>query len=154
DGYFMLQLTPPGNNGNWDRPLLPDGDPLNLLILTDTSASIDAGQRATQAAFIGSLLSSLTAKDRFNLVTFDVNVQWAFATPAAADAKNIVAARDFVAGRTSLGWTDLDAAFAAVLKQCRPGTHLVYVGDGIPTTGDADPVGFNKRLRRLWAGAP
>ena len=23
DGYFMLQLTPPGVNGDWDRPLVP-----------------------------------------------------------------------------------------------------------------------------------
>ena len=56
DGYFMLQLTPPGATGDWDRPLLPNGEPVNLLILADTSASIDTGQRATQATFIGSLL--------------------------------------------------------------------------------------------------
>ena len=53
DGYFMLQLTPPGAAGNWDRPLVPNGEPLHLLILADTSASIDAGQRATQTPFIG-----------------------------------------------------------------------------------------------------
>ena len=29
---------------------------------------------------------------------------------------------------------------------------MIYVGDGIVTTGDADPVAFAKRLRRLYQG--
>ena len=154
DGYFMLQLTPPGTNGDWDRPLLPNGEPLNLLILADTSASIDAGQRATQAAFVGSLLASLTPKDTFNLATCDVTCDWAFAQASAADVGNITAARDFLAKRSSLGWTDLDLAFATAFKQCNSKTHVIYVGDGIVTTGDADPVAFTKRLRRLYQGIP
>ena len=27
---------------------------------------------------------------------------------------------------------------------------MIYIGDGIVTTGDADPVAFNNRLRRLY----
>ena len=60
--------------------------------------------------------------------------------------------RDYLAKRTSLGWTNLDVAFAAALAQCGPKTHVVYVGDGIVTSGDADPVAFTKRLRRLYQG--
>ena len=152
DGYFMLQLTPPGAAGNWDRPLLPNGEPVHLLILADTSASIDAGQRATQAMFIGALLAALTPKDTFNLATCDVACDWVFAQPKSADDKNVTAARDFLAKRSSLGWTNLDAAFPASLKQCGPKTHVIYVGDGIVTTGDADPIAFTKRLRRLYQG--
>jgi tetratricopeptide (TPR) repeat protein len=161
DGYFMLQLTPPtppspplvrGGEGGWDRPILANGDPVNLLILADTSASIDAGQRATQATFIGSLLSALTSKDTFNLATSDVTTDWAFAKASIADTKNVSAARDFLANRTSLGWTDLDGAFASALKQAGPKTHVIYVGDGIVTNDDADPVAFTKRLRRLVQG--
>ena len=69
-----------------------------------------------------------------------------------ADAKNIDAARQFLAKRVSLGWTDLDKAFAVGLRQGGPKTRIIYVGDGIPTTGDADPVAFAKRLRRLYEG--
>src|SRR5262249_41452718 len=68
-------------------------------------------------------------------------------------AENVAAARDYLAKRTSLGWTDLDRAFAAALKRAGPKTHVVYVGDGIVTTGDADPVAFAKRLRRLYEGS-
>ena len=148
DGYFLLQLSPPGAGGAWDRPILPNGEPLQLLILADTSASIDAGQRATQATFVGSLLASLSSKDTFNLATCDVACDWAFTQPTAADAKHIETARAFLAKRSSLGWTDLDAAFGDVIKRCGPKTHVIYVGDGIPTTGDADPVAFAQRLRR------
>jgi Flp pilus assembly protein TadD len=153
DGYFMLQLTPPGAQGDWERPLLADGEPVQLLILADTSASIDSGQRATQATFIGALLASLTPKDSFNLATCDVTCDWAFAEPAPADSKRIAAARDFLARRASLGWTNLDLAFAEALKRAGPKTHVVYVGDGIVTTGDADPVAFSHRLRRLYRGS-
>jgi len=51
DGYFMLQVTPPAPAGDWDRYVLADGQPVQLLILADTSASMDASQRAAQAAF-------------------------------------------------------------------------------------------------------
>ncbi len=61
-------------------------------------------------------------------------------------------ARQFLAGRKSLGWTDLDRAMASVLQRCGPKTCVVYVGDGVITTGDGDPVAFTKRLRRLADG--
>ncbi len=150
DGYFMLQLTPPAPAGDWDRPVLTGSQPLQLLILADTSASMDAGQRAQQADVIAALLGSLTPKDTVNLAGCDVECDWVFEKPAAADAKNAAAIRQFLAQRTSLGWTDLDRAFASVLAQCGPETHVVYVGDGTVTTRDADPVAFGQRLRRLY----
>jgi predicted Zn-dependent protease len=152
DGYFMLQLTPPGPRGDWLRPLLPDGEPLHLIILADTSASIDAGQRAKQATFIGALLSALSPRDTFNLGTCDVACEWALPQPAPASAANVEVARDYLARRASLGWTNLDLAFAEALKQSGPRTHVIYVGDGIVTAGDADPVAFTKRLRRMYQG--
>jgi len=151
DGYFMLQLTPPGASGDWERPLLPDGEPVQLLILADTSASIDAGQRATQATFIGALLTALSPRDTFNLATCDVACEWVSSQPVPADAKSIAAARDYLARRMSMGWTNLDVAFTGALKQCGPKTHVIYVGDGIVTTGDGDPVAFTKRLRRMYS---
>lgn len=153
DGYFMLQLSPPGSGGDWQREILPDGNPIDLLVVADTSASLDRAARNTQAEFIAALLGSLSPKDTFNLAGCDVDCAWAFSQGVAADPKNIAAARAFLAKRRSLGWTDLDTTLAAALKRCKPGTQVVYVGDGIITTGDADPVGFAQRLRRLYSGA-
>ena len=152
DGYFMMLLTPPAGEGTWQREILPDGKPLELLILADTSASMDSEGRETQAGFIASLLSSLTPEDKINLACCDVDCDWAFKRPLPASDKNTKAALDFMAGRVSLGWTDLDKAFASALKQCGPNTQVIYIGDGIVTTRDADPVAFGKRLKLLYQG--
>jgi hypothetical protein len=151
DGYFMLQLTPPGVDGNWQRDLLPDGQPLKLLVLADTSSSMDSSHRKTQDEFIAALLLSLGPQDQFNLAACDVDCDWAFdEAQDVGDASNpIEAARDFLGKRVSLGWTDLDRAFESVLKQADRNTHVVYIGDGVVTAGSADPDEFVNRLKRL-----
>ncbi|MBC8113963.1 MAG: hypothetical protein H7062_06275, partial [Candidatus Saccharimonas sp.] len=79
DGYLLVQLTPPGADGNWQRELLPDGKPLNVVLLCDTSASMDSEKRKQQAEFVATVLSSLGADDRFLLGAADVGTEWAFA---------------------------------------------------------------------------
>lgn len=152
DGYFMVQLTPPGAAGDWERPLVPSGEALRLVLLADTSASIDKTQRANQNAILAALLGSLTEKDTITVGACDVNCDWAFEKAVPATPANVATALNFVEKRTSLGWTDLDKAFASALAQSAPGTHVIYLGDGASTTGKADPVEFAKRLQQLYAG--
>ena len=154
DGYFLVQLAPPGGAGDWERPLIPNGDPLKLLLLADTSASMDRGQRATQNAILASLLGALTPKDSINVAACDVNCDWMFEKPVPATAENIAIIRETLDKRVSLGWTNLDNAFASAIAKCEPGTHAIYLGDGISTSGDADPVAFAKRLAKLHEGKP
>lgn len=149
DGYFLMQLMPPGAEGNWTREVIPDGDPLDIILLCDTSGSMDSGMRKTQAAFVSTLLTSLGEQDRFTLATTDVETHWAFDKFVTADEDNITKVRDFLDARISLGWTDLDQAFAAVLKKAKPGTQIIYVGDGIVTTVESDPSAFVGRLKLL-----
>jgi predicted Zn-dependent protease len=150
DGYFMVLVTPPPPEGDWRRDVLPDGRPLDLIILADTSASMDAQTRQQQADFIAAVLGSLTPKDTVNLAGCDVECDWVFDKSAAGDAKSVDAIRQFLARRISLGWTDLDKAFAAAFERAGPKTRILYVGDGITTTGDADPQAFAKRLKKLY----
>lgn len=150
DGYFLLLVNPPAASGQWERDVLPGGEPLDFLILADTSASIDARQRAAQGEFVAALLSALTPKDKFNLAACDVECDLVFEKQTLAEAKHVAAAREFLARRRSLGWTDLDKAFSTVMKKCNSTTQIVYIGDGVVTTGDADPVAFAQRLRREY----
>ena len=110
DGYFLLLLAPPGN-GPWQRDVVPDGEPLKLIVLADTSASMDRGSRKTQDEVLGALLGSLGPKDSFQLAACDVDCVWTADKPQPAEAKNIEAARSFLTTRRSMGWTDLDKAF-------------------------------------------
>jgi tetratricopeptide (TPR) repeat protein len=150
DGYFMLLLNPPAAAGEWQRELVRDGEPLELVILADTSASMDRSQRAVQSTLVAALLAALGEKDRFNLAACDVECDFVFEQPQPVSEKNRSAALDFLTRRDSLGWTDLDKALAAVPKRAGPRSHVVYIGDGIVTTGDANPVAFGQRLRRLY----
>jgi predicted Zn-dependent protease len=152
DGYFMVQLLPPDAQGDWERPLLTDGAPLRLLILADTSASIDAGQRNVQNALLAALLAALTPKDTINVAACDVQCDWIFPNPIAATTANIATIRETLARRSSLGWTDLEPAFTSALKQSDDKTHVIYLGDGIVTAGNADPVEFARKLHRLYEG--
>ncbi|MBI2195349.1 MAG: hypothetical protein HYU36_25490 [Planctomycetes bacterium] len=149
DGYFLLLLNPPQPPSG--QEVTPGGsaeqvEALDLLILADTSGSMDASQREAQAAFIGALLASLGEKDTFNLATCDTEVRWLSPEAVPATEANLMLAQEFLAARRSLGWTDLDQAFASARQRARPHTHVVYAGDGILTTGDGDPVALVQRL--------
>ena len=199
DGYLLVQLTPPGTEGNWQRELIPEGKPLNVVLLCDTSASMDSEKRKQQAEFVATVLSSLGADDRFQLAACDVGVEW-FTSPLASalrgeglgvrglsgkqtpddkakaaektphpnplpaepgrgdkaeeigiapTAENVAAAKDFLAKRVSLGWTNLDRAFAEVIKKSAADAQVIYIGDGIVSAGDTDPARFVARLGRL-----
>ncbi len=154
EGHFMLLLTPPDPAaGGWQRDLAPEGAPLDLLLVADTSGSMDARARTVQADLIAALLAQLSEKDRVRLLAMDATPAWvaADALPATeATAKGLL---DALAARPSLGWTDLDAAFEAALSKAGAGTQVIYVGDGIQTARNADPVACADRLRRLAQGS-
>ena len=157
DGYFMALVTPPDAGGNWERELVPDGDAVHLLILADTSGSMDPSARSNQDALIAALLGSLGGDDTFEIATCDTQIVWADGLQKNRDPEEtIAAARDFVASRPSLGWTDLEEVFSSAIERANSkahqNVHVVYIGDGVITTGAADPVAFAQKLQRQYEG--
>ncbi|MEJ7590067.1 MAG: VIT domain-containing protein [Planctomycetaceae bacterium] len=152
DGYFLLQLTPPGTDGKWQREILPDGDPLQIVLLCDTSMSMDSEKRREESEFVAAILASLGPDDHFQLVAADVATAWASAEPMTTSGDNNAAATKFLSDRVSLGWTNLDRAFADVISKAAANAHIVYIGDGIISAGDTDPAAFVKRLQQLASG--
>lgn len=148
DGYFLLQLTPPTGEGNWQREVLPDGQPLRLVLLCDTSGSMDGEKRSLQTEFVAAVLAALGPNDRFQLAACDVRTEWATPEPTQATTETIAAALEFLDDRLSLGWTDLDQAFAEVTRKAPADAQIIYVGDGIVSARDGDPAAFVARLRR------
>ncbi len=151
DGYFLVGFNVPAA-GEERRETLPDGKPLSLIVVADTSGSVTGKARTTQLAFIDALLTSLSKTDRFMVMTSDTESRWFAADMAPARDEEVAKALRFVAARRPLGWTDLDKTFDAVLGRAADGVHVVYVGDGTVTTGDADPVAFAKRLKAKFRG--
>lgn len=148
DGYFMLLINPPA----LDTTSVAPAAPLDLLVMADTSGSMAGPQRETQLAFVEALLASLGDRDRFNLLTCDVETHLAFEQPVDNTPARREQALRFLEQREPLGWTNLDAAFRQACDLARAGSQVVYVGDGAPTAGDPDPVGFAHRLERLYRG--
>lgn len=150
DGYLLVQLSPPGGQGNWQREVLPDGQPLHVVLLCDTSASMDSEKRKHQVEFVTTVLSSLGDDDRFQLAASDVGTVWAFGEPTVANDTHIAAARQFLEDRLSLGWTNLDRAFADVIQKAPADAHVIYIGDGIVSAGETDAASFVKRINLLF----
>lgn len=149
DGYFLAQVTLPSTDGNWQREVLPDGEPLDVLLVCDTSASMDSDSRRKQEEFVAAILASLGPEDRFNLAVCDVECHWLFEDSVPAGVENekaVMKARQWLKNRVSLGWTDLDQAFTSIQQRADAGSHVIYIGDGIVTSGDADPQAFASRL--------
>jgi hypothetical protein len=153
DGYFLLQLTPPVNASDFVREETPEGEPLSLVILCDTSASMNAEKRREQAELVAALLSSLGSDDRFQLGAVDVETTWASDKPLTPGATANDKAIGFLHERVSLGWTDLERAVREALRKSSPGTQVIYVGDGLATAGiapeDTDGSALVKRIERL-----
>ncbi|MDZ4688145.1 MAG: hypothetical protein SH850_23980, partial [Planctomycetaceae bacterium] len=149
DGYLLLQLLPPSPEGNWQREVLPSGEPVDLLVLCDTSGSMDAAMRQTQSEFVAALLSSLGPKDRFNVAVSDVETTWLFPEPMTNTDDTLNQTREQLDQRVSLGWSNLEAMAAAALAKATSRTQIVYVGDGIVTGAQSDPQAFVTRLRVL-----
>ncbi len=150
DGYFMVLLQ--SDTSGEARDLVRDGKPLEFILIADSSGSMTDAQIESRNAFIESLLLSLDKKDTFNLVCCDVSTEWVFESPTAAIPDNVEKALDFLNKRGALGWTDLDRAFGEAAARANPETHVIYIGDGIPTTGDADPATCADRIKEAYRG--
>jgi tetratricopeptide (TPR) repeat protein len=147
DGYFMLLLSPPDERGaGWQRELVPEGDALRLILYADTSASMEESARATQREFLRALLSQLGPDDRFHLAACDVQVVGYSEDAIAATPENVAKAMDWLEQRPSLGWSDLDAMLQHAVLEAKAGTQVIYVGDGIGTTGNASPAELAARF--------
>ncbi len=149
DGYFMVRFTAPPTES---CPPPDEARPSDWLLLCDTSGSLRGPARATQLQFLEALLASLGPHDTIQVATCDVETRFAFPAPVANDEANRAAALQFVEKREALGWSDLAGAFSECFKALRPETQLVYVGDGVPTLGDADPAKCADSITKAFQG--
>jgi len=139
DGYFMLQLDSP-SSGAASTIDNSASSKREVLIVADTSGSMSGNARVIQRAALDALLDSLGERDTFNLVLADLDVTTAFATFETVSNESRARARQALDERGAMGWTDLARCFRDVLPRIGRETIVVYLGDGMPTAGDADPV--------------
>jgi Ca-activated chloride channel homolog len=113
--------------------------PATLVILFDTSLSMQWEKLERSYQALEALLRTLRPTDRFNLLLFNNQVQRFQPSPVAADPSSIQRALDFVRSSKLRGGTDLQRVLQAALQQCSEssisGAYLVLLSDGGATRG-------------------
>jgi Ca-activated chloride channel family protein len=113
--------------------------PKTVVILFDTSLSMQWEKLERSYQALETLLHALHATDSFNLLLFNNQTQLFEPSPIGADGGGIQRALDFVRASRLRGGTDLQHALDAALQQCsrsaRGNPYLVLFSDGGATRG-------------------
>ena len=115
------------------------GAPKILVILFDTSLSMQWEKLERSYQALETLLRTLRPDDQFNLLLFNNQTQPFQPSPVAADSVNVQKALDFTRASRLRGGTNLQQALSAGLGQCSTATrgniYLVLLSDGGATRG-------------------
>jgi Ca-activated chloride channel homolog len=114
------------------------GPPKTVVVLLDTSLSMQWEKLERSYQALETLLRSLNPNDRFNLVLFNSQIQAFQPAPVPADGSNVQRALDFVRGSRLRGGTDLQKPLQEALRQSGvsgPNPYLVLLSDGGTTEG-------------------
>ena len=105
--------------------------PRNIIVLFDTSLSMQWEKLERSYAAMARLLNMLNPQDHFNLILFNTEAESFAPAPLAADKAAVSKAVEFVRASHLRGGTDLQHALHAGLAQCTlPDSTLVLLSDG------------------------
>jgi Mg-chelatase subunit ChlD/tetratricopeptide (TPR) repeat protein len=144
--YVMVRYRP---DIDWSAAPKARAD---VVVVVDTSAAGDETARQLKTATAEAVLRSLSDEDRFALVSLDVRPKVLYPEQALATAseKEIQTSLEKLAAHSSGGATDLAATFDVALARLHEAAQpaIVYIGDGIATSGELLPEQLVERLRR------
>jgi tetratricopeptide (TPR) repeat protein len=144
--YVMARFVP---DEDWGQIKEQPGD---LVVVVDTSASADDAARAQKTAAAEAVLRALSAQDHFALVALDAApvVMHPKEGLAEASEKEISLALERLSEHRSGGATDLGALFDVALGRVhgKEQPAVVYIGDGLATSGEIAGEKLVERLRR------
>ncbi|HEX7898524.1 MAG TPA: VIT and VWA domain-containing protein [Planctomycetota bacterium] len=144
DGHFLLLLTA-------GKELEKAAAAVNYTLLLDVSGSMGDQRKLDHALrMIDELVRGMDARDRFNVLTFNIATEALFADgPSLATEENRKKAFDFLRGQRARGGTDLIPALEAAAGQRRDDMANVLV---LLSDGNATDTDDHARFRRLLDG--
>ena len=129
----------------------------DVVVVVDTSAAGDPESRALKTATAEAVLRALSTKDRFALMSLDVTSEVLHPVTglAPAEPEQIAAALERLSEHASGGATDLADFFDVALSRLHDSEQpaIVYVGDGLATSGELTGDQLRERLRRTLANS-
>lgn len=143
-GTFML-LAAPG------IPAQETAIPKDVIIVLDTSGSMDGGKLDQAKEALEYILNHLNEDDRFTIVEFSTGVRL-----YDKELRSTSLASDAIAWVDRLeasGGTDIDGALTRAMELIDPDrpVYLLFLTDGQPTEGETDPAAI---LANIDASAP
>jgi len=149
--YLMLRWVP---DMDFAKMPAPKGE---VVVVVDSSAGGDEAARQLRVAAAEGVLRALSDDDRFALVALDVTPTVVYPAQglAQATAADIAKALEKLSDHGVGGATDLGAMFEPALGRVHglEQPAIVYVGDGIATSGETSSDGLMERLRRSFSGS-
>ncbi len=131
--------------------------PTDLAVVVDTSASADESSRQQKTAAAEAILRAMSPQDKFTLIALDTAPTVIYPKEGLADAseKEIAAALERLADHAAGGATDLGALFDAALGRVhgKEQPAVIYIGDGLATSGEVSGDKLAERLRRSLAAS-
>lgn len=125
--YGLLMLMPP--RAQVEVPAIAR----ELILVVDTSGSMHGESIEQARAALQRALSALRPADRFNIVQFNDRVHSLFAAAVPADATHLRRARDYVAGLSAEGGTEMLPAMRHALRRVEGNgllRQIVFLTDG------------------------
>ena len=142
--YLMARYTP---DVVWNSASRAD-----VVLVVDTSAGSDDNTRRLATTVAEAILRALSSDDAFTLVALDVAPRVLHPKEGLADADDaqIATALEALASHAAGGATDLASLFDVALSRVHeaPQPAIVYVGDGLATSGEQTGEQLIERLRR------
>ncbi len=149
--YVMLRYAP---DVDFDKLPKAKGE---VVLVVDTSAGGDESARALRVSAAEAALRALADDDQFALVALDLKPVVVYPDKGLAPAKEgeIAKALERLSDHQVGGASDLGAMFEPALERLHRAEQpaIVYVGDGLPTSGETAPEALVERLRRSFTGS-
>lgn len=146
-GFFQAQALlkiPGGSADDKQRPTAPR----TLILLFDNSLSMQWDKLERSFAACETALRRLRARDSFNLMLFNSELNQFAPQPRPATPENIEQALAFIRNSRIRGGTDVQRALTAALQQITASeTYFLLIGDGGATEGTV----HNGRLAAWYA---
>lgn len=123
--YALAMLLPPAQ--------LPNPLPRELVLVIDTSGSMQGGSLQQAKASLDLALQSLRSGDRFNVIQFNSSVEALFDEAVAATPDNTRLAREWIAALRADGGTEMGIALQRALAGNAPPGYvrqIVFATDG------------------------
>jgi Ca-activated chloride channel family protein len=126
EAYALLSIVPPAPDAGYAAV------PRDLIVLLDTSGSMDGGPLEQGKRVVAALIESLSEIDRLEVIEFSMRANRYTRSPVPGTKREKEKAIQWVMARQASGGTEMHSAIVDALQGLRPGAQrqVVLVTDG------------------------